>query len=1496
MTDAHSSLSPFHPVVARWFAGRFGRPTDAQAAAWPRIAAGEHVLVTAPTGSGKTLTAFLWALDRLLAGHWAVGATRVLYVSPLKALNNDIRRNLLTPLDELSAAFDAAGEPHPQVGVLTRSGDTPQSDRRRMLRRPPEILITTPESLNILLTSDGGRRLLSDLHTVILDEIHAVIDDKRGTHLISAVERLTLLAGEFQRIALSATVRPMETVAEFVGGRRREPGATVPAYRPRPVSLVRSAAKKRYDVRVRFRSPPAGDDDTELWDVLAGELRGIVEGNRSTLVFANSRRLVEKLTARINAGLEAPLAYAHHGSLSREIRREVERRLKAGELKAIVATTSLEMGIDVGALDEVVLVQSPFSISSAVQRVGRAGHQVGEVSRAELFPTHGRDVVDAAVVARAIGEQDIEAVRPLSGPLDVLAQTIVSMAACREWGIDDLHAFLRTCWPWRDLARRELDLVLDMLAGRYAEARIRELRPRVAIDRDDNTVRARPGARQALYCCGGVIPDRGLYHLRRDDSAATIGELDEEFVWEASVGQSFTLGTQSWQIRRITHNDVFVVPGRGASQAPPFWIGEEVGRDHHFALRVGEFLEEAEQRLDEPDLADRLSRDYGLDDEAVEAMLGFLGRQRAATGALPHRRRVLVEHVAAAPGGMVGSQIVLHTMWGGQVNRPLGLAMAAAWEARHGHALEVFPADDSITLLVAEDIAGEELLSLVTPENVEAMLRRRMEGSGFFGARFRECAGRAMLITRGGPRKRLPLWVNRLKSQKLLAAVMGFEDFPILLEAWRTCLRDEFDMPALRDRLGELARGAIGWSEAHTDTPSPLADAVSWRQINRYMYMTDELRDAGRSRLRDDLLGDVVFTPDLRPTVPLEVVERFERKRQRLWPGYAPTSAGELVEWAKERLAVPEGEWARLLAVAEADTGATADELFAGADAKLLRVTPHDADGALIVARESYPRLAAGLWPDVQAPPEPLDDAAPPPPAPARPDDADALAAELLGEWLAFYGPRAPAWVRTSLGLDADRLRAALADLIDDRKVIEGELTAGADGPEICDSETFETLLRLARAAAGPDLPPRPAEHLPAFLARWQGLVHRGEDVESLRRRIEQLACLPLPASAWEADVLPARVADYRPAMLDEAFAEGDLLWIGSGKQRVAFCFDGDMELLARDAAGEAPDAGEPPGADAENAAGRPPAADLLPDLDARYDFSALLRATGLDAKELNDRLWAGVWRGEITNDSFLAVRRGLANRFAVEKAPTLHLRGRRRPGRRALKRWKGSHPAAGNWLAVPAADGPAGLLEREERAKDRARVLLDRYGVVFRELLAREAEGFRFGDVFRALRLMELAGEVVAGCFFEGVPGVQFATPAAVRALADDPPAEATWWVSAADPASLCGTGLEIDRRTLPSRLAGTHVVYRGMEVAMVSRRRGKELTLADPPDDPRLPEVLAVLAHLAHRDVQPVRRIAVETINDARAAESPYAAPLAELFEVHRDVHKLMLFRKRI
>ncbi len=1481
-------LSRFHPVIARWFQEKFGEPTEVQMQSWQHISSGQHALITAPTGSGKTLAAFLWAINQLVTGKLETGHTSILYISPLKALNNDIQRNLLRPLAEIKEKFAEAGLDWPDIRVETRSGDTPQAERVRILRHPPEIFITTPESLNLMLSSLNGRLMLKSLSVVILDEVHAVLGTKRGVYLMTAIERLVPLSGEFQRIAISATIKPIEPAARFIGGFRLEGDLKYPTYVPRTVELAPSRTVRQYDLQVRFPGPEIRGEKEPLWAALANEFKEIIQRNRSTLIFANSRRLCEKLALEINDGAKEPVIYVHHGSLSREVRNEVERKLREGELKAVIATNSLELGIDIGDLDEVILVQAPFSISSAIQRVGRAKHQVGQVCKGTIYPAHPYDLLDAAVLAPAITSQNIEAIKPIICPLDVLAQVIVSMVGVESWDIDMLFAQLKASYTYNSLSRPQFDLVLNMLAGRYADSQIRELRPQVSIDRLDNTVAARKGALLSIYTSGGVIPDRGYFHLRHKETNALLGELDEEFVWEADIGKTFSLGAQNWKIERITHNDVFVVPGHRGAMETPFWRAEENYRDFRFSELIGEFLELANGRLENQDFVDYLQRNHYMDEGSAEELIDFLKRQRESTGSdLPHRHHVLLEFVNTGPGGLPGNQLVIHTVWGNRVNRPLAMALDAAWEKRFKQKLEVYTSNHCIVFQLPPEIRAEQVMSMVTSATVESLLRKRLESSGFFGARFRECAGRALLLPRNRGNKRMPLWMTRLRSQKLLNAISKYEDFPILLETWRDCLVDEFDLENLKQILAEVESGAIRWSEVHTSFLSPMAQHITWQQTNQYMYMSDEPPGGLKSSLSDELLREVVFTPGLRPTIAPDIIAQFEQKRRRLASGYSPEDARDLVDWVKERLLIPASEWGQLLLCIQKDHAVDPDELLKSISGKLVKIQPPAAAGPLVVALENLGRITYGLYGTTEIPVRSLL------PLEIRPvlsneikavpeGDRDEILISILGEWLQYFGPMGQASIGAMLGIDGPTLSLALEDLIDSQDIISGQLVTGADGEQVCDSENFEALLRLQRRAAVPQFKAKKIEYLPLFLAYYQGLGEPAGDVESLFRHLEQLRCLPAAAELWESEILPARLNSYSISWLDSVMQEGNLRWIGAEKQVTAFCFDEDLALLQGDNGTAAvPEEQNPP-------------VKIFPDTRGHYDFSTLLTATGFRPNELSERLWEGVWQGRITNDTYTALRKGIMTHFAAPE--TVLQQGQRyghRPGRISFSSWKASLPFAGNWFQLPPAPPFEDILEGEERLKDRVRVLLDRYGILFRELLDREAPLFHWGKIFRALRLMELSGEVLAGYFFQDIPGPQFMTTQSFQILQSKLP-EKVYWLNALDPASLCGVQVEAVKRDLPKRIASNHLVYHGLRLAAVSQRNGSDLTFNVPPDDPHLAEYLGFLRHLLTRQFQPLHRINVKTINGDPAAQSPYLTALQISFNAIVEGDNVVLYRK--
>ena len=1411
MTDA---LARFTEPLRRWFESRFDAPTHVQSAAWPAILEGEHILATAPTGSGKTLTAFFCALDRFARGDWEPGRTRVLYISPLKALNNDIRVNLLEPLEELREAGAL-----PELRVTVRSGDTPQSERQRMLRAPPDILITTPESLHLLLTTERGKQALASVQTVIIDEVHALADNRRGAQLMVSIERLAHIAGEFQRIALSATVEPLEAVARYVAGCRPDGSA-------RRMQTIASNDQKQLALSVRFpdEARNAAETGQKIWDPLADDFRDRIQQNQSTLFFTNSRRLAEKITMKINEKQPEPLAYAHHGSLARDIRAEVEKRLKAGELKAIIATSSLEMGIDIGALDEVVMVQSPPTIAAAMQRIGRAGHQVGATSVGTLYPTHAHDVLEAAVLTEQIKRREIEPLTPMEGPLDVLVQVLVSMCAHQPRHVDDLYSEITCAGSYTHLSRAQFDLVIEMLAGRYAGARVRELKPRLEYDRLSGMVKSTRGALMAMYSSGGNIPDRGYFTLRHADSGNPIGELDEEFVWEAVTGQVFTLGTQNWQIQRITHNDVLVRLASPDATAPPFWRAETFNRGFYFAERILRFLEGADRTLDQGDatamtvaLQDRNAFDAG----AAEELVDYLSRQREHTGtALPHRHHVLLELVEGGPDGYRGpnapKQLVLHTLWGGALNRPFAYALEAALKGA-GEASPEVHADDNAIVVQMQDIPDPtQVLGLVTSGNLDGLLREGLESSGFFGARFRECAGRALLLTKQRFNQRLPLWMSRLQAKKLMTATKGYTDFPVLLETWRTCLQDEFDLPALRAMLDELADGTCAWSFAHTRSPSPFAAVVRFEQVSRYMYADDSPETDETSALSADLIAAAVQDPDLRPDLLPAVIEAFEAKRQRTAPGYAPTDDEDALAWLKERVLIPLTEW---LTLNEGMENPLEHRYVTHLTAGERRWVCH--------LEHLHPWLALGAETN-RHPPD-------------LPDPLDPVQACL--EVLSFYGP-----------LTRQRINALLPAVPEEvwDSMIPDVRVAGAEATHWCDAENLDTLLRFQRARARRSIEPLKAQRLPALWATLQrfGRAATG-NTNAIGEALELLSGAPAPVGVWLNDVIPARLAQATTADLDQAFAEQGFLWYGVDTDRITVCYPED-EALRRATA-------EPDETLAQ----------LFADPNARYTFQQLADVSP-DTAALNGLWWQAVWQGHLTCDGLGPLRDAAARRFSLAGPATVTSRRQRLRG--LVRGWQGTWQLA---RSDTADDALTGL----EHNKERARVLLERYGVLCRELCVRE--GWRWRDLFRALRIMELAGEVVQGYYVEGLSGPQFATPAGIQRLTMPTPPPDTWWVNATDPASPCGLGL--DWPELPQRRGANYLAFQEGELALVVENGGKKLTYLVPADDSNLDAIHTVIVHL----VTTVRRVEIREINGEDARRSPYLAALSRVLDVTSD-HK--------
>jgi ATP-dependent Lhr-like helicase len=1486
-------MQNFHPLIQNWFHQKFRHPTAVQQAAWASIQKGEHVLITAPTGSGKTMAAFLWSINQLITGILEPGAVRVLYISPLKALNNDIRRNLREPVKELDHYFKESGRKKIEIRIAVRSGDTPSSERQYMLRHPPEILITTPETLNNLLTSKNGRLLLSGLRTVILDEIHAVLGNKRGTHLITAVERLTGHCGEFQRIALSATVKPLKRVAAFVGGFCLYRSGKKAFYQPRPVKIINTLSEKKYDIRVDFPAEAyAQMINNSWWPALIAHFKKALSRTEAALFFANSRRLTEKITRLINQDEDEIIAYAHHGSLSKELRLSVEQKLKKGELKSIVATSSLELGIDVGALDMVGLVQTPMSVSSAVQRVGRAGHGVGEVSRGIIYPTFGLDFICAAAMTQAIIKKDVEEILPIEAPLDVLTQTILSMTCHREYPLDDLFAFIKTCYPYRNLTRKQFDLTIAMLTGRYADIRIKELAPKISFDRLSGTIQAKKGTDFLLYMAGGTITDRGYFNLRLEDAGLKIGELDEEFVWERAIGDRFALGSQVWRVQKITPNDVFVSPASDKWDIIPFWKADHLNRDTHFSEKMALFLEHADQSVKDDNFKNELIQNHCMTPAAAEHLIDFLNLQKEKSRAhLPHRHHILVEYIHSPSDRTDAVQVILHTLWGGRLNRPFALSLSAAWEKEQAAPLQVFADNDGIGLMLPFRFNVLQLFEMVTPQNLEALLTQKLEQTGFFGALFRENAGRALLLPRQHFKKRMPLWLNRLRAKKLLKSVQTFDDFPILLETFRTCLQDEFDLNNLKLRLTEIQQKAIRISETVSISASPFASGLVFRQTDQYMYRDDTPLAANGVSLKKEYIKDLIAASQLRPRLPAALLTSFEKKVQRSLPGYAPQTETELLDWLKERLMIPKSEWQALLEVMEIslENSPILSQVITltwpqcGPFITPIEVLPKFCKAFSISLKACtldpvfYDQNILSKTKDIQFEKSVRQKISKMKALSFEKDDAPDFALEdFISQWLRYYGPMPKRRLQKIWGLNDFDLDRIIQHLVQTDQIVVAIFSVKGEEEEVCDRENLERLLYLYRQTLRPMITPLALEDLPLFMARWHGIGQKGEDMNALKKCLEQLFGLPLPAGFWEAFVWPSRLEKYLTAWLDNLMQTTDLSWFGCGDKKLAFAFLQDLELFIEPT--QEPDIAP------------------LPSTTGKFSFSDLLNAAGPDTGKTTQQLWEKSWRAVISNDSFEVVRQGLLNKFKSIKTAGLTPASRPRTGRSirraAFNRWKSARPLSGNWYALPAIQ-PPDPLETEEIKRDRVRQLLRRYGVLFRQLLARELPLLQWANILNTLRLMEFSGEVVSGHFFAGVNGLQFASKEAVTHLKGYRPDDRIFWLNAQDPASLCGIDLPELKHHLPRRLAATFLVYQGNRLVLTAKRNGQALDLTIKPDHPRLQECLQLFHDLLQRDFNPLKNIVVKVVNDQDVLNSPYLKALKK-FGFEKNYDGLTLWRK--
>ncbi|MCQ1957772.1 ATP-dependent helicase [Arthrobacter sp. zg-Y826] len=1616
MTSASSVLAKFTPATREWFEGAFTAPTPAQVGAWDAISERANALVVAPTGSGKTLAAFLWALDSFIASAAAAGPeglppaelplpelpesapkpagrkrtrepkrkTKVLYISPLKALGVDVERNLRSPLIGITQTAKRLGLPAPSITVGVRSGDTPQNERRALLTRPPDILITTPESLFLMLTSQA-RETLAEVETVIVDEVHAVAGTKRGAHLAVTLARLdAMLEKPVQRIGLSATVEPHETVARFLGGNA-------------PVRIVAPKSRKNWNLTVTvpvedmtdLGNAPTTEDTVEggyapqasIWPHVEEKIVDLIEANRSTIVFANSRRLAERITARLNEihafrleaaqaatgtdGTAAPvpaaarppaqimaqagvsvlrredlaveddnpvLARAHHGSVSRDQRALIEDDLKSGRLRCVVATSSLELGIDMGAVDLVVQVESPPSVASGLQRVGRAGHQVGEISQGVMFPKHRGDLLNSAVTAERMLAGQIEPLAIPANPLDILAQQTVAAAALGSIDVEEWFDVVRQSAPFAGLPRSAFDATLDLLSGRYPSDEFAELRPRIVWDRTEGTITGRPGAQRLAVTSGGTIPDRGLFgvYLVGDSegkNSRRVGELDEEMVYESRVGDIFALGATSWRIEDITHDRVLVSPAFGQPGKLPFWRGDTLGRPVELGRALGAFVREM-AAADDAAARERLTA-VGLDDWAAGNLITYLRDQQQATDVVPNDRSLVVERFHDELGDW---RVVLHSPYGMPVHAPWALAVGARLHARYGLDGSAMASDDGIVLrvpLMEDEPPGAELF-LFDPEELDSIVTAEVGGSALFASRFRECAARALLLPRQNPSKRTPLWQQRQRSAQLLDVAKKYPTFPILLETVRECLQDVYDLPALKDIASGIERREIRLVETTTPSPSPFARSMLFGYVGAFLYEGDSPlaeRKAAALSLDPTLLNELLGRAELRELLDARIIARIESELQRLAPDRHARGLEGVADLLRllGPLSVPEVA-ARLQPVElpADDAGAAvepAPSTATPADAEELLEQLVRANRALKIGMAGSPRYAAiedaARLRDALGVPLPMGV-----PLAFIEPVADPLG-DLVGRYARTHGPFTAAEAAARLGLGVAVVTGTLQRLAGEGRVAEGEfrpaetlLPDAADdvdstppatvpsapgGTEWCDVEVLRRLRRSSLAALRSEVEPVDPATYGRFLPAWQNVGSSLRGLDGVATVIDQLSGVPIPASAWEPLILGSRVRDYAPAMLDELTATGEVVWSGAGS------LPGNDGWIALHLAENAPLTLNP-SPDFEPGGLHQRLLELLGNGGA-YFFRQLgdgLAADGMAETDANiiSALWELVWAGRISNDTFTPVRSLLSGgktahkqRAATPRARTARM-GRlgRAPGAsltgssmRLAAGGGASAPAlrnapplvAGRWSMLPEVETDTTL-----HAHATAELMLDRYGVVTRGSVASEGTPGGFALLYRVLARLEEMGRCRRGYFIEQLGAAQFAVPATVdrlRSFSEDAqlkqPEPSAVALAATDPANPYGAALPwptLEGGHRPGRKAGALVVLVDGELALYAERGGK--TLLTFTEEPAALELsAAALVRIIQRGA--AEKMAIEKVNgtdilDTEAARALTAA----------------------